>query len=310
MILKILSCPICGAPGEARGHAELPDSFLAGCSDGECIAHALAFDFVSLETAVSAWNQRAPLPAVATLVPELTKPLELGRSYLTQAGAAVTIVQVMNDDLPGYECVQGDDPSENAPEGVWRYNRASDRGRVTGSAFDMSDPRNLIPELTELGKLQKHQDELRAQGGDLHFLLGDDPGTVEEMAAVANAMLAYKASAETPEQRHARYCEAANRGVDIGPDRAFIDSLLRGDHLKPGVFLAGLGDDVPPEWEQQAREAADRLDLSASEPSPPDWHTQMSREGWRVDPESGKTVNSLDPEAVWTGRPLNDLMEK
>lgn len=77
----------------------------------------------------------------------LTKPFELGKTYLTQAGQPVTIKAVSN--TPGYECVQGDDLSSWTPgvfKWVWRYNRESDRGRVTGSAFDMSDPRNLIPE--------------------------------------------------------------------------------------------------------------------------------------------------------------------
>jgi len=35
-----------------------------------------------------------------------------------------------------YHTVQGDD-------GLWRYARKSDAGRVTGSCFDMTEPRNL-----------------------------------------------------------------------------------------------------------------------------------------------------------------------
>jgi hypothetical protein len=71
-----------------------------------------------------------------------TMPFELGKSYQTQEGKTVTIVAV--DDTPGYECVQGDDPIEEG--GGWRYNRAGpDRGRVTGTAHDWSDPRDLIP---------------------------------------------------------------------------------------------------------------------------------------------------------------------
>jgi len=64
-------------------------------------------------------------------------PFLLMSSYRTKAGEWVRIVD--EQTLKGYECVKGDD-------GIWRYNRASDRGRVTASAFDMSDPNNLIPE--------------------------------------------------------------------------------------------------------------------------------------------------------------------
>jgi hypothetical protein len=88
----------------------------------------------------------------------MSKPFEVGKMYKTQAGESVTIIETKND-LPGYECVRGCDHGTDNPhypryEGAtgrwhtsgWRYNRESDRGRVTGSAFDMSDPRNLIPE--------------------------------------------------------------------------------------------------------------------------------------------------------------------
>lgn len=56
-------------------------------------------------------------------------------SYRTKSGKWVRIVDEKTDK--GYECVKGDD-------GIWRYNRASDLGRVTSSNFDMSDPNNLI----------------------------------------------------------------------------------------------------------------------------------------------------------------------
>ena len=79
---------------------------------------------------------------------EGSKPFEVGKTYLTQEGKSVTIKA--KTTVPGYECVQGDDLAKCPERGVftwiWRYNRESDRGRVTGSAFDMSDPRNLIPE--------------------------------------------------------------------------------------------------------------------------------------------------------------------
>lgn len=75
-----------------------------------------------------------------------TKPFVVGRTYKTQAGDDVTIT-AESTRHPGYECVQGDD--RLTPEGGWRYNRESDRGRCTGSAFDMSDPRNLVPEIDD-----------------------------------------------------------------------------------------------------------------------------------------------------------------
>jgi hypothetical protein len=67
---------------------------------------------------------------------------KVGNTYKTQEGKDVKIIA---ESYVGtaYHCVQGDDGL--TPEGGWRYARKSDAGRVTGSAFDMSDPRNLIP---------------------------------------------------------------------------------------------------------------------------------------------------------------------
>lgn len=59
----------------------------------------------------------------------------LGSSYQTRTGKWVRIVD--ESAVKGYECVKGDD-------GIWRYNRPSCLGRVAGSAFDMSDPNNLL----------------------------------------------------------------------------------------------------------------------------------------------------------------------
>ena len=67
-----------------------------------------------------------------------TKPFTLGKTYKTQGGDAVLIIAV-SDKHVNYATVQGDD-------GLWRYNRPDDRGRVTASAFDMSEPLNLVPE--------------------------------------------------------------------------------------------------------------------------------------------------------------------
>ena len=53
-----LRCPFCGADGEDGAHAEMPSSYHAGCSDPDCIGHKIAYDFVSPEAAIAAWNQR------------------------------------------------------------------------------------------------------------------------------------------------------------------------------------------------------------------------------------------------------------
>ncbi len=83
----------------------------------------------------------------------MSKPFELGKTYRTQAGSWVKIIEINN--TPGYETVRGDD---HEPDWIddkgkahtlgWRYNREgkNERGRCTGSAHDFSDPRNLIPE--------------------------------------------------------------------------------------------------------------------------------------------------------------------
>jgi hypothetical protein len=69
-------------------------------------------------------------------------PFELGKTYKRRDGKEVTIIAINNHR--GYETVQGDDGS--CPTSGFRYNRANDRGRCTGSLGDYSDPRNLLPE--------------------------------------------------------------------------------------------------------------------------------------------------------------------
>ena len=61
---------------------------------------------------------------------------EIGKAYKTQDGNDVEIQSELHYGSP-YYCVQGDD-------GIWRYARESDCGRVTGSNFDMSDDKNLV----------------------------------------------------------------------------------------------------------------------------------------------------------------------
>lgn len=67
----------------------------------------------------------------------LSVPFKQGHTYTTREGNAVVIEKEY--PLLGYEQVRGRD-------GICRYNRESDRGRVTGSAFDGSDKLNLVPE--------------------------------------------------------------------------------------------------------------------------------------------------------------------
>jgi hypothetical protein len=68
--------------------------------------------------------------------PMKTLPFLLMSSYKTKSGKWVRIID--ESTRKGYETVKGDDD-------IWRYNREEDRGRVTGSPFDMSDGNNLIP---------------------------------------------------------------------------------------------------------------------------------------------------------------------
>lgn len=100
---------------------------------------------------------------------DLTKPFVVGETYQRADGKTVTCI-ALSEDLKGYECAQfddyeethartadkykneedvldyikrfgGDDPKASG----FRYNRPNDRGRCTGSAFDFSDPFNVIP---------------------------------------------------------------------------------------------------------------------------------------------------------------------
>ncbi|RYD46508.1 MAG: hypothetical protein EOP83_29550 [Verrucomicrobiaceae bacterium] len=78
---------------------------------------------------------------------------EVGKKYRRVDGVIVTIVKDNSVRKPndpewwpkGYECVQGDDPSEYSPtgEGIWRYNRPGDYGRCCGGPDE--NPHNLLP---------------------------------------------------------------------------------------------------------------------------------------------------------------------
>lgn len=95
-----------------------------------------------------------------------TKPFEVGKTYQTVGGKTVRCIEVTT--RPGYECARFDDGDlkwhfkggyRNGRTGEqvpvtwfvgttgWRYNRDGiDRGRCTGTPFDHSDPRCVIPE--------------------------------------------------------------------------------------------------------------------------------------------------------------------
>ncbi len=74
---------------------------------------------------------------VRLLLGRLT-PLIIGQTYLTREARLVLLVKRGEPPNGILECVKGSD-------GIHRYDRDSDRGRVTGSAFDGSDSQNLIP---------------------------------------------------------------------------------------------------------------------------------------------------------------------
>jgi hypothetical protein len=71
-----------------------------------------------------------------------------GRRYRCMDGVMVTVLECRNVNK-GYETVRISRPSENSPTGIYCYNRSAgrgyDQGRVTGTAHDFSDPRNLDP---------------------------------------------------------------------------------------------------------------------------------------------------------------------
>jgi hypothetical protein len=93
-----------------------------------------------------------------------TKPFEVGKTYKRHDGVEVTCVEVKG--TKGYETARFSDSTlrwyftggwprrDGGSEPVkwhvattgWRYNRDEDRGRVTGTEFDHSDPRCVIPE--------------------------------------------------------------------------------------------------------------------------------------------------------------------
>ncbi len=75
------------------------------------------------------------------------KRFKANRRYRMMGGGFVTVLACENGPR-GYETIRCSDSSANAPEGIHRYNRSThgaDQGRVTGTAHDFSDPRNIDP---------------------------------------------------------------------------------------------------------------------------------------------------------------------
>lgn len=60
----------------------------------------------------------------------------VGQTYYTQEGKLIRILSDCRDYKGAYDTVYGSD-------GIWRYDRRKDRGRVTGTP--PGDPRNLKP---------------------------------------------------------------------------------------------------------------------------------------------------------------------
>ncbi len=57
-LIELKPCPFCGGRGEFTPHSELAGMIIAGCENGDCPGHVVAYDFVSRETAANFWNRR------------------------------------------------------------------------------------------------------------------------------------------------------------------------------------------------------------------------------------------------------------
>lgn len=99
-------CPFCGQPG-VSGKSPT-GQFFAGCPDGDCIAHNLAYDFVTVDHARAAWNTRLATRDGA---------VELSEDALTALGWLGTH---RNLELSFYRPTYGDD-DDLAEE--WRVHR-------------------------------------------------------------------------------------------------------------------------------------------------------------------------------------------
>lgn len=91
-----------------------------------------------------------------------TKPFEIGKAYKRHDGVEVRCIEInargdcarFSDGTLRWYFIGGWPRRDGTTEPVvwkvgstgWRYNRDEDRGRVTGSPFDHSDPRCVVPE--------------------------------------------------------------------------------------------------------------------------------------------------------------------
>lgn len=59
---ELKRCPFCGSDGAVQLHSEIPEMHIVGCSQGaDCIGGFAAYDFVTREAAIAAWNTRPAL---------------------------------------------------------------------------------------------------------------------------------------------------------------------------------------------------------------------------------------------------------
>lgn len=73
----------------------------------------------------------------AYVPPPPSQPFEVGETYLTLSGVPIQVVSLHGDI---------DHATALGSDNIHRYNRVGDRGRVTGSSFDMTaEPLNLVP---------------------------------------------------------------------------------------------------------------------------------------------------------------------
>lgn len=108
---KMEPCPFCGSDGLAYVHEEC-GFHIAGCSDDDCIAHSVAYDFVSQETAIAAWNRRAQPAGEGEPVAPRPYPGHTGgkvQEYFGFDGGSLTIKTTNTDaDGTGWLCFEED----------------------------------------------------------------------------------------------------------------------------------------------------------------------------------------------------------
>jgi hypothetical protein len=97
---EIKSCPFCGGPGATSIHLEIAAA-QAGCADADCIGYQVAYDFVTPEAAIAAWNTRAQLAA------PVAKQEPVGHFRQNPSGYYVQVLDGRNCAVPLYAAPQG-----------------------------------------------------------------------------------------------------------------------------------------------------------------------------------------------------------